>query len=71
MWRLPFFGDGGGGEERGVTQVVSHHDGRVQRREIQRRDRRVVVTERQEIKSYLVLNMNVNIKNTKIICLWD
>ena len=49
VWRLPFFGDGGGGEERGVTQVVGHHDGRVQRREIQRRDRRVVVTER-EIK---------------------
>ena len=35
--------DGVRGHERAVAQVVRHHDGRVQRREVQRRDRHLVV----------------------------
>lgn len=35
-------------QQRGVAQIVSHHDGRIQRGEIQGGNRKAVVTAREE-----------------------
>ena len=45
-------GDGALLEEGGVAQVVRHHDGGVQRGEIQRRNRHVVVSFRAQTSSH-------------------